>query len=96
MIELVKPGPKYPASFPRVIFRISKEKEIRVFDPRQFTSTHPSDTLRSTAQNLMDWCNTFMDLRCRPLMISHDCGQTWSIVSKEVDFFYCEHPLVNK
>lgn len=100
-MELSKPGPVVPTSYPRVIFRINGEKVVRVFDPRKLV-VHPThkDYLEAIAKGeigtLVSWCNDFINLRCRPLMISPDCGQTWNHLYNEVDFFYSDHPLITK
>jgi len=88
-------GPILPESFSRVIFRITREKELRVFDPR--TNPATKDYSGISAQS---WCKDFIDLRCRafvkldgynPLTKEYKAIE---IISQEVDMFYCDHPEV--
>jgi hypothetical protein len=91
-----KAGPVFPKTFSRVVFRINGEKELRVFDPRNLPEIYRklsgTDIEYSTLQF---WCQKFVELRCRPFMISPNCGRTWKSLGKpEVDHFYCDHPEV--
>jgi len=95
-MELQKAGPVFPKTFSRVVFRISGESVLRYFDPRQHPQIKELAAIDPTNfGNMQEWCQAFVNDRCRPLVISPDCGKTWKIVGKlEVDMFYCDHPVV--
>lgn len=88
-MDMQKAGPVFPQTFSRVVFRINGENQSRVFDPRSM------DSSCKPLEAMQELCQIFVDLRCRPLMISPDCGKTWNVVGKlEVDMFFCDHPEV--
>jgi hypothetical protein len=90
-MEIQKLGPVVPISYPRVTFRIAGEQQVREFNPA---------SLKLGISNLVDACQQFVNLRCRPLLrLDGYKPEDRSFVSatainKEVDFFYSDHPLV--
>ena len=83
-------GPVFPKSYSRVVFRINGEKELREFNGKMQSIKHPYPDIKPH-----QWCDDFVDLRCKPFMISPDCSKTWRFVGKpEVDMYYFDHPEV--
>jgi hypothetical protein len=84
-------GPVFSKTFSRVVFRIINEKQLRVFDGRAF------DPVGGTPQQ---WCQAFIDLRCRDFLRldGYDPfrkeSKSVQIISREVDYYYCDHPTV--
>lgn len=91
-----KPGPEFPKSFSRVIFRIKGEKLPRMFNGA-LHAEHITDLtgIKSTAQ---EWCKDFVDLRCRAFLKLNGYNPLTKeyinaeVISSEVDYFYCDHP----
>lgn len=63
--------------------------------------TIPTVTFRKSGEKILRrltfssvvMMQAFVDLRCRPLMQSKDCGKTWiQIETPPVDYFWCSHP----
>lgn len=87
-------GPVVPKSYPRVVFRIIGESKPRFVD---FSNTQQFPLSGGTQ---VQWMQSFVDLRCRALVKidgynpeTKECGKQ-TVISKEVDYFYCDHPEV--
>ena len=101
-MDMQKAGPVFPATFSRVVFRIVGETQLRVFDPRHSIAKHLDGvSLELVYRNFQAWCQTFVDMRCRPLVRLDGYNpqdksfKKAEVIGKlEVDMFYCDHPEV--
>jgi hypothetical protein len=93
-------GPKVPPSSPRVVFRIKGEKVTRAYEPMKMHDMQPSSLQKLSIPEAVDKATQFVDMRCRPLLRLNGYNpadrsyKSKLIVSSEVDFYYCDHPLL--
>lgn len=91
-----KPNPTVLQSFPRVTFRICGQLVLREYTPIGKGISSPEELRIATKA-----CQEFIDLRCRAFVRLDGYNpltkqfKSAEVISKEVDHFFCEHPLVN-
>lgn len=87
---------------PIVTFRINGEKQLREFRPLNYIPfpIQCSEVMQEAAS----MAEQFITLRCLPLQICPNYfgpyggipeNRRWRKAFNTVDYFYCEHPLVN-
>lgn len=94
-----KANPTVLQSFPRVIFRVCRENVLRAYDPikqKNLNACFEVDQVIAVKN-----CQWFIDTYCRAFVRLDGYNpltkqfKSAEIISKEVDHFFCEHPLIN-